>query len=118
MADRSADASGCVFCRIASHEVPSQIVFEDDHVVAFKDLNPRAPLHVLVIPRAHVTSLAEADGATIAHVGMAAARVAKDAGYADRGYRVVTNVGGGAGQTVPHMHFHVLAGRALGWPPG
>lgn len=108
----------CIFCKIAAREAPAAIRFEDDAVVAFDDVGARAPLHVLVIPRAHVTSLAEADAGTVGRVGMAAARVAADAGYADRGYRVVTNVGADAGQTVPHLHFHVLAGRRLGWPPG
>ena len=110
--------AGCIFCAIAAHEAPATIRYEDDDVVAFDDIGHRAPLHVLVIPRRHVTSLAEADAGTIGKVGAAAAKVAKDAGYADRGYRVVTNVGADAGQTVPHLHFHVLAGRQLGWPPG
>lgn len=108
----------CIFCKIAAHEAPATIRYEDGDVVAFDDLGRRAPLHVLVIPRRHVASLAEADAATIGAVGAAAARVARDAGYAERGYRVVTNIGPEAGQSVPHLHFHVLAGRQLGWPPG
>jgi histidine triad (HIT) family protein len=108
----------CIFCSIAAHEAQAKIVHEDADVVAFEDIGHRAPLHLLVIPRRHVTSLAEADPDTIGKVGRAAAKVAKDAGYAERGYRVVTNVGPDAGQTVPHLHFHVLAGRPLGWPPG
>lgn len=108
----------CLFCRIAAREIPAQIVFEDDHVVAFKDIDPKAPLHVVVIPRSHVASIAVADAAILGQVGSAAARVAQDAGYAERGYRVVANVGPDAGQSVGHLHLHVLAGRALGWPPG
>lgn len=108
----------CIFCRIAAHEAPAKIVHEDADVVAFEDLGHRAPLHVLVIPRRHVASLAEADAETVGKVGVAAAKVAGDAGYAERGYRVVANVGPDAGQSVDHLHFHVLAGRSLGWPPG
>jgi histidine triad (HIT) family protein len=108
----------CLFCKIAAHEATATIVHEDDDVVAFEDIGHRAPLHVLVIPRRHVASLSEADPATIGKVGVAAAKIAQDAGYGDRGYRVVTNVGPDAGQSVPHLHFHVLAGRPLGWPPG
>jgi histidine triad (HIT) family protein len=108
----------CLFCKIAKHEIRSDVVLEDEDVVAFKDINPMAPLHVVVIPRRHVASVAEADAATIGKVGAAAAKVAKDAGYLERGYRVVTNVGPDAGQSVAHLHFHVLAGRTLGWPPG
>lgn len=110
--------AGCIFCSIASHETPSQIVHEDDDVVAFKDLNPMAPLHVLVIPKRHVATLGEAAPELAGKVAVAAATVARDAGYAERGYRVLTNVGPDAGQSVPHLHFHVLAGRHLGWPPG
>jgi histidine triad (HIT) family protein len=108
----------CLFCKIAAHEIPSEVVHEDEHVVAFRDVDPRAPLHVLVIPRRHVTSIGEADPETIGRVGAAAAKIAGDAGYAEKGYRLVTNVGPDAGQSVPHLHFHVLAGRHLGWPPG
>lgn len=108
----------CLFCGIVAREVPSQIVLEDEHILAFNDVHPRAPLHVLVIPKRHVASIADADAATIGRVGTAAARVAREAGYAERGYRVVTNAGPEAGQTVGHLHFHVLAGRTLDWPPG
>ena len=108
----------CIFCGIAAHAVPSQIVHEDDDVLAFADLRPVAPLHVLVIPKRHVASLADADPELAGKVAAAAARVARDAGYAERGYRVVANVGPDAGQSVDHLHFHVLAGRSLGWPPG
>lgn len=108
-----------MFCKIASGEAKSQIVFQDEHVVAFKDLNPRAPLHVLVIPRRHVASMAEADDVVlVGRVALAAAKVAQDAGYGERGFRLVTNTGPEAGQSVAHLHFHVLAGRHLAWPPG
>ena len=108
----------CLFCKIAAHEIPSQIVHEDADVVVFKDLRPVAPFHVLVIPTRHVASLSEVDGALAGKVAVAAARAAGDAGYAERGYRVVTNVGPDAGQSVAHLHFHVLGGRSLAWPPG
>jgi histidine triad (HIT) family protein len=112
-------ASDCIFCKIASGEAKSQIVHQDEHVVAFKDLHPRAPLHVLVIPRRHVASMADADDAMlVGRVALAAAKVAKDAGYGERGFRLVINTGPEAGQSVPHLHFHVLAGRPLAWPPG
>jgi histidine triad (HIT) family protein len=117
VADRP-DQPECLFCKIAARRIPSQVVLEDDDVVAFRDVNPMAPLHVLVIPKRHVASIAEAAPHTIGRLGAAAARVARDAGYAARGYRVVANVGPDAGQTVGHLHFHVLAGRSLGWPPG
>lgn len=109
----------CIFCKIARGEVKANVVLQDEHVVAFKDLNPRAPFHVLVIPRTHVASLAEADDpALVGRLVLAAARVAKEAGYGERGFRVVANSGPDAGQSVPHLHFHVLAGRGLSWPPG
>jgi histidine triad (HIT) family protein len=110
--------SDCIFCKIAAHEVPSQIVHEDDDVVVFRDTRPVAPFHVLVIPKRHVASLAEADTGLAGTVAVAAAKAAAAAGHAERGYRVVTNVGPDAGQSVPHLHFHVLAGRGLSWPPG
>ena len=117
MTDRP-NAAECLFCKIAAHEIASRIVLEDDDVVAFHDVNPMAPLHVLVIPKRHVGSIADADAGVIGKIGTAAARIASDAGYAERGYRVVANVGPDAGQTVRHLHFRVLAGRHLGWPPG
>jgi histidine triad (HIT) family protein len=111
--------AGCLFCKIVAGEVPSERVHQDEHVYAFKDLHPRAPLHVLVVPREHVASLADArDPALVGRVALAAAKVARDAGYAERGFRVVANAGPDAGQSVAHLHFHVLAGRPLSWPPG
>jgi len=108
----------CIFCRIAAKEVPAPIVHEDADVVAFKDLNPRAPLHVLVIPRRHVERLSTLDDEALAgKLTLAAAKVAKDAGHGDN-FRLVVNNGAGAGQSVFHVHFHVLGGRPFSWPPG
>ena len=109
----------CLFCRIVAGEIPAAKVYEDDDVVAFRDINPQAPLHVLVIPREHVASLDEAaDPALIGRLALMAARIARDEGYAARGYRTVINTNADAGQTVFHVHLHLLAGRKLGWPPG
>ncbi|MBA9006902.1 MULTISPECIES: histidine triad nucleotide-binding protein [Thermomonospora] len=113
--------SDCLFCKIVSGEVPAQIVRESERVVAFRDINPQAPTHVLVIPREHhvnVAALAGADAALLGEVLAEAHRVAVDEGVADSGYRVVFNTGPGAGQTVFHVHAHVLGGRGLNWPPG
>jgi histidine triad (HIT) family protein len=110
----------CLFCKIAAKELDSEIVFESERVVAFKDINPAAPVHVLVIPREHVASVHElrAEHApTIAEMLEAIATIATDNGVAD-GYRVVTNVGADAGQSVFHLHWHLLGGRSLSWPPG
>ena len=112
-------ADSCLFCRIVAGEIPAQIVAQNDAVVAFRDVNPQAPLHVLVVPREHVASLAEARGAALmGEVAAMAAQVARDEGYGESGFRTVVNNGRDAGQTVAHLHMHVLAGRALGWPPG
>jgi histidine triad (HIT) family protein len=111
----------CIFCKIAAGEIPAQLVYEDERAVAFRDINPQAPAHVLVIPREHVASLAEAeDGheSLLGHLLLAAARVARAGGLAEAGYRTVINNGAGAGQTVFHLHLHVLGGRPLQWPPG
>ena len=108
----------CVFCKISSKTIPSSIVYETADVVAFKDLTPRAPLHVLVIPRAHVAKLSELEDEALGGKLLQAARtVAKNAGYADN-FRVVVNNGDTAGQSVWHLHLHVLAGRQFTWPPG
>lgn len=111
----------CVFCRIAAGEIPSRRVLEDEHVVAFHDANPKAPVHVLVIPRRHVESLAAfgpEDAELLGRVLLACRQVAEQAGLLERGFRVVINAGEEAGQSVPHLHAHVLGGRTLGWPPG
>ncbi len=113
--------SACLFCKIAAGEIPATKVFEDDTLVAFRDINPQAPLHVLVIPRAHVATLNDLDASHDALVGTMhrrAAAIAAEHGYADRGYRTVMNCNADAGQTVFHIHLHLLAGRGLTWPPG
>jgi len=111
----------CVFCRVAEGNAPARVLFADDEVVAFHDVAPRAPVHVLVIPRRHVVSLAHtegSDGGLLGRLFLAAAEAARRTGIAETGYRVVTNTGAGAGQTVHHLHLHVLGGRPMGWPPG
>jgi len=107
----------CLFCRIVSKEIPGAVVHEDADTLAFRDVNPQAPTHVLVIPKKHVTDLSEAgDPALLGKILATAAAVAKSLGLGD--YRVVVNNGAGAGQSVFHLHFHLLAGRAFTWPPG
>lgn len=109
----------CLFCRIARGELPVRLVAETAECVAFADINPQAPVHVLVIPREHVASLDEAsDGALLGRVLLLAADVARREGIAEGGYRTVINTHVAAGQTVPHLHAHVLGGRSLRWPPG
>ena len=111
----------CLFCRISAGEVPATRVHEDDLVLAIRDVSPQAPVHVLLMPREHVVSareLGEADGAMLGRLFEVAARIAADEGVADDGYRLVTNVGREAGQSVSHLHFHLLGGRRMAWPPG
>jgi len=111
----------CLFCRIVSGEIPASKVYEDDEVMAFNDINPQAPLHVLVIPKRHISTtndLSTQDDALIGTLVRRAAAIAREKGYADRGYRSVLNCNAEAGQTVFHIHLHLLAGRGLGWPPG
>jgi histidine triad (HIT) family protein len=111
----------CLFCKIAAGRIPAQVVYEDERAVAFRDINPQAPTHVLVIPREHLASLSEAGDeheALLGHLLLTAARVAHAGGIADSGFRTVINNGAGAGQSVFHVHVHVLGGRALQWPPG
>ena len=111
-------SDSCLFCRIVRGEIPARIVREDEHTVAFRDIDPKAPTHVLVIPRVHVASLDEAgDPALVGQLMLAAAEVAAAEGIAG-GYRTVINTGADAGQTVHHLHVHVLGGRKLAWPPG
>ena len=111
----------CLFCRIRDQELPATLVHEDEHCLAFRDLHPQAPHHILVIPRKHVASLNELEDGDAAMLGallLAARKIAKDEGMADAGWRTVVNVGKDGGQTVHHLHLHLLGGRALGWPPG
>lgn len=111
----------CLFCKIVAGEVPSEAVFEDDAVLAFRDINPQAPTHILVIPKEHVASAAELEdhhAGDLMAIFKAAAAIASSEGIAESGYRLITNIGREAGQTVFHLHFHLIGGRPLGWPPG
>ena len=111
----------CLFCKIVAGQIPATIVFQDDHVVAFKDITPRAPTHVLIVPRRHIASLNDlsaGDDALVGEMVRAAAAIATEQGLADRGYRTVFNCNADAGQTVFHIHLHLLGGRTMAWPPG
>ena len=112
----------CIFCKIAQKEIPSNLVYEDDQVVAFKDLEPQAPVHVLVIPKKHVESVlafTEEDKDLAAHILVdVIPQLARELGVDEKGFRVVTNTGEEGGQSVKHLHFHLLGGRSLQWPPG
>ena len=113
--------SNCIFCRIVSGEIPSKMVYQDEQCLAFDDVNPQAPVHVLVIPRVHLESLQKfqpSDTDLMAALLQGCCEVARLKGVVDSGYRVVANTGAAAGQTVFHMHFHVLGGRSFAWPPG
>jgi len=110
---------GCLFCRIAAGEIPSTKVAEDDLGIAIRDIAPKAPTHILVMPREHIRSageLTEADAPIVGHLMAMAAEIASAEGVAERGYRIVTNVGVWGGQSVNHLHFHLLGGRQLSWP--
>jgi len=112
-------ADDCLFCRIVRKEIPAKLVAEDEHCVAFRDINPQAPVHVLVIPREHVPSLNQAkDAEMIGRLSLMAADIARSEGVAESGYRTVINTNAGAGQTVFHVHLHLLGGRSMHWPPG
>lgn len=109
----------CLFCRVVRGEIPAKIVKETDDCVAFSDINPQAPVHVLVVPREHVPSLDEArDPVLVGRMALVAAEIARELGIADTGYRVVINTNAASGQTVFHIHLHLLGGRRMGWPPG
>jgi histidine triad (HIT) family protein len=113
--------SDCLFCAIAAGDIPADLVHADDDVVAFRDITPQAPVHVLVIPRTHYANagaIAEAEPALTARLFAVAASVARSEGVADTGYRLVANTGDAAGQSVHHVHVHLLGGRSLTWPPG
>jgi len=118
--DRHRDPT-CVFCRIVAGELPSTVVHADDELIAIRDIAPRAPTHILILTRDHIVSAADltaADGPLLGNVFATAATLARSEGIADRGYRVVTNVGEWGGQTVDHLHFHLMGGRSFTWPPG
>lgn len=113
--------SDCIFCKIVNGEIPSSKLYEDDKVLAFKDINPEAPIHFLVIPKQHIQSILELDSSNISiavDIFEAINKIAKQLGIDKDGFRVVTNVGVNGGQAVPHLHYHVLGGRNLKWPPG
>jgi histidine triad (HIT) family protein len=111
----------CLFCRIIKREIPAKILYEDDRLMAFEDINPQAPLHALIIPKTHIATLndlSKEHDALVGEMARRAAALAKDRGYADRGYRTIFNANRDAGQTVFHIHLHVLGGRTFHWPPG
>ncbi|MFZ5757223.1 MAG: histidine triad nucleotide-binding protein [Pseudomonadota bacterium] len=111
----------CLFCKMAAGQIKPDIVYEDDRVLAFRDIAPQAPVHVLLIPRRHIVNadaLTEADAALAGHLLLTAARVARQLGVAEGGYRLVNNCNRDGGQTVYHLHVHLLAGRQMTWPPG
>jgi histidine triad (HIT) family protein len=113
--------AGCIFCKIAAREIPADILHESDTVVAFRDTNPQAPVHILLIPKEHIPSAADIDGrraGVLADIVQAAAHLADAEGISEGGWRLVTNVGPDAGQSVFHLHFHLLGGRDMAWPPG
>ena len=111
--------SDCIFCKIANGEIPSQLVYEDDLVAAFNDISPVAPVHILIVPKAHIESALEIDDSNkdiVGHIFSVAGKIARDKGFAENGFRVVNNCGRDGGQTVMHLHFHLLAGETMGWP--
>lgn len=111
----------CIFCKIISGEIPSKKAYEDEQVLAFYDIDAKAPVHLLIIPKKHITSVLELkpeDGVLVAHIFEVAAKLARELGLEERGFRMVSNIGKDGGQTVPHLHFHLLGGRELAWPPG
>ncbi|MCW9014280.1 MAG: histidine triad nucleotide-binding protein [Gammaproteobacteria bacterium] len=111
----------CIFCKIIAGEIPGDIIYQDDDVLAFRDLNPQAPTHALVIPKKHISTINDIqsdDAELVGKMFLAAQKIAKDDGIAEPGYRTVMNCNSGAGQTVFHIHLHVLGGRAMSWPPG
>ena len=113
--------SDCLFCKILDGEIPADIVYESETAIAFRDINPQAPTHVLIIPRKHIATInniEEEDQAIVGSLYSAAREIAREEGYAESGYRAVMNCNEDAGQTVFHIHLHLLAGRPMGWPPG
>lgn len=113
--------SDCIFCKIGAGQIPAKVVLQDEQILAFEDLNPQAPVHVLIIPKRHIGALSErraGDQALLGRLLEAAAQIADKKGIAESGYRVVANSGRDGGQTVLHLHLHVLGGRHMTWPPG
>ena len=114
-------ANECLFCKIVLGDVPADIVHEDDQVLAFRDINPRAPIHILIIPKQHLESLAsvaDENRDLMGHMMLTTKKIARDEGLSQSGYRTVINIGADGGQTVNHLHLHLIGGRALRWPPG
>ncbi|MDX1490204.1 MAG: histidine triad nucleotide-binding protein [Pseudohongiellaceae bacterium] len=114
-------SSDCLFCKIAAGQIPSNTVYSDDHIVAFRDISPVAPQHILLIPRKHIQSVAaleDEDAQLMGHLMVQAKKIAEQEGFAKDGFRSVLNTGEDGGQTVSHLHLHLLAGRRLSWPPG
>lgn len=113
--------SDCIFCKIASGQIPTNYIYEDDKVVAFSDIEPQAPTHILIIPKEHIPSameLTEGNAEIVSRIFLVAGKIAKEKGFDKDGFRLVNNCGRDGGQTVGHLHFHLLAGRYLQWPPG
>jgi histidine triad (HIT) family protein len=111
----------CLFCQIIAGDIPAKKISENDHLIVFADINPQAPLHCLIVPRKHIATLndlSEEDDGIVGEMVRQAASIARERGYADEGYRTVFNTNAGAGQTVFHIHLHLLAGRRFSWPPG
>lgn len=114
-------ADKCIFCKIAAREIPSSIVFQDDRITAFRDINPQAPVHIVIVPNEHIPTLAgmeQAHEGVVGHMAYAATVLAEREGIAKSGFRLVMNAGPAAGQSVDHIHLHLLGGRAMAWPPG
>ncbi|MFZ5997177.1 MAG: histidine triad nucleotide-binding protein [Nitrospirota bacterium] len=113
--------SECIFCKIINKRIPAKIIYEDDLALAFEDINPQAPVHTLIIPKKHISTIldiSDEDHRLIGHLLKVANKIARDKGVAERGFRVVTNCNHESGQTVYHIHFHLLGGRRMHWPPG
>lgn len=111
----------CLFCKIANQEISVPLVYQDDQLAAFRDINPAAPVHILIVPKRHISGLlelADADAGMVGKILEVAASLARQEGIAESGFRVVVNSGPDAGQSVPHLHFHLLGGRPMAWPPG
>ena len=113
--------SDCIFCKIINNEIPTTKIYEDNNVLAFNDINPQSPVHILVIPKDHISSMNDIDETNIeilSHIHIAIKNIAKDKNLTEKGYRIVNNCGDQGGQTVNHLHFHLLGGRDMQWPPG
>lgn len=113
--------SDCLFCKMIAGEIPTDCIYQDEHIFAFRDINPQAPLHVLIIPKIHIATTNDLEpehGQLLGNMFMTAKKIAKDEGVAESGYRAVINCNAGAGQSVYHIHMHLLAGRQMNWPPG